>query len=170
MLINNTMRNTLYRGKVYSKNRRTEEYHDCGWVYGDFYRYYNGSLHSTITNIDDEQMQSNEYSVELNTVGEWTGLLDKNGKKIFEGDLLIDRSVDHDGQEILSYYPVVYDVKTASYCVDNSYYKNHSNLVNMVDYFGIENLEVGGNIHDNPELLPKESAPNKIEDEDGLPF
>jgi uncharacterized phage protein (TIGR01671 family) len=165
------MRSTLFRGKVYSKNRRTGEYYDCGWVYGDFYRYYNGSLHSTITNIDDKQMQSKEYSVELNTVGQWTGILDKNGKKIFEGDLLIDRSVDEDeGMEITSYYPVVYNENRASYCINNSYYKNHSNLINMVDHFGIENLEVAGNIHDNPELLPKESAPIQNNDDLDLPF
>jgi uncharacterized phage protein (TIGR01671 family) len=73
-------RETEFRGKVYHYGK------DCGWVYGDFYRYYDGSLHYTIVTL--EETGSKEYAVEISTVGQWSGLNDKNGTKIFEGDIV----------------------------------------------------------------------------------
>lgn len=49
--------------------------------------------------------------------------------------------------------PVVYDVNQCCFSVDNSFKKDGSRLVNIIDYFGVENLEVVGNIYENPELL-----------------
>ena len=153
------MRDTLFRGKVYHYGN------DCGWFYGDLHHYYNGSFYTIISSINDEKFELDENYVDAGTVGQWTGLIDKNGKKIFEGDILIDRDDEGGG-----HYPVVFDVKTGSYCIDNSYYKNHSHLVNMVQFFGDE-LEVVGNIIDNKEMLPKEVAPGETDTSpDGLPF
>ena len=39
------------------------------------------------------------------------------------------------------------------FAIDNSFKKDGSNLVNFVEYFGIENLEVVGNTFDNAEML-----------------
>lgn len=90
-------------------------------------------------------------------VMQFTGLKDKNGKEIYEGDLLVDEyPSDHDENETLySYLPVVWCDKQLMWCVDGSFKKDGSFLTSMVDYFG-EYLEVKGNIYENPELLNKE--------------
>lgn len=71
------------------------------------------------------------------TVGEYTGLTDKNGKKIFEGDFI--RSNSERGY--IEYYPndCAFDVVD-----DHGFYWLISEM---------SNIEVIGNIHDNPELL-----------------
>lgn len=71
------------------------------------------------------------------TVGEYTGLTDKNGKKIFEGDFIRSNS----GRGYIEYYPndCAFDV------VDD-----HGFLWLISE---MSNIEVIGNIHDNPELL-----------------
>ena len=71
------------------------------------------------------------------TVGEYTGLTDKNGKKIFEGDII--RSNSERGY--IEYYPndCAFDVVD-----DHGFYWLISEM---------SNIEVIGNIHDNPELL-----------------
>jgi hypothetical protein len=83
---------------------------------------------------------------------------------------LIDREITEDGIDISSYCPVIYNEATGSYCIDNSYYKNVQHLVNMVEYFGIGNLEVVGNVFENYDLLPKVNSPDYIEPKIDLPF
>lgn len=90
------------------------------------------------------------------TVGQYTGLTDKNGKKIFEGDILkIARVSDSIG----SYYfpPLDYPVNVIvkwdmcawmweTLCEDKRY-------IGFPDAWCHYECEVIGNIHDNPELL-----------------
>ena len=81
------------------------------------------------------------YSVIPETVGQYTGLTDKNGVRIFEGDIV--SLVKHDGL----IYKVVY--------VPCRYELVNSKGVNcfVLDIYKSENIEVIGNIYDNPELL-----------------
>ena len=73
------------------------------------------------------------------TVGQYTGLTDKNGKKIFEGDICQHRSYYSDN--------IVISVVTYT----------DGQFLAMVDEnsgFNLsDKLEIIGNIHDNPELL-----------------
>lgn len=85
--------------------------------------------------------QSDEGWVEVipETVGQFTGLTDKNGKQIFEGDICKHRS-DYSGEYIISV--VAYEDGEFLAMVGN----NSAFCLS-------DKLEVIGNIHDNPELL-----------------
>lgn len=108
-------------------------------------------------NIFDRVMSTRGFTTGYDHVGEgsafeqFTGLQDKNGKDIYEGDLLIDEYIDEEGQDLSSLYAVTFDETKAQFVIDNSFKRDGSSLVNFVEYFGIELLEVKGNIHENPE-------------------
>lgn len=78
------------------------------------------------------------------TVGQFTGLTDKNGKKIFEGDI-VDILTENEEIGIVAYEDGGFLVNADGFCVDF-----HSNI-NGTD------LEIIGNIHDNPELMRAQS-------------
>lgn len=82
------------------------------------------------------------FNVDSATAGQFTGLTDKNGNKIFEGDI-----VDIYGDEV--YGVVVWDKETAKFLIIEDYEKN---IATFDDYKG-EDLVVVGNIHDNADML-----------------
>lgn len=69
---------------------------------------------------------------------QFTGLKDKNGKDIYEGDIL---QIDH------LRYKVIYDDTSASFLGLDKYGEDHTTISIEID------LEVIGNIHEHPNLL-----------------
>lgn len=81
-----------------------------------------------------------------------TGLKDKNGKLIFEGDILKEKYFDSDKEQFeYAYLQIGYDEKWCSYyqqVIDYDYKEAFPEFD-----FKEENIEVIGNIYENPELL-----------------
>ena len=117
-------REILFRGK--SKN--TGE-----WFLGNLFdkdntgRTHIGTTVRACLNIDPE------------TVGQFTGMKDKNGKRIFEGDIYSM------GEESITYVVVFRMSQFIGKQIGSSSYAG-------LEYWE-KDIEVIGNIHDNPELL-----------------
>lgn len=123
------MREILFRGFNKKNNQ---------WLYGFYLR--NRGAHFVCPDEFAVGKSWEDYEVDPYTVGQYTGLLDKNGTKIFEGDIIDFTNVDYPDCEI------IYD-NGAFVCneigEDNIVCELHLRLVN----------EVIGNIHDNPESI-----------------
>ena len=83
--------------------------------------------------------------VDPKTVGQYTGLTDKDSTKIFEGDIV---RVVYNGNEHI--YQVVYDVTELDFKATNGREEYGNNFQHPTC---CEEVEVIGNIYDNPELL-----------------
>ncbi len=83
------------------------------------------------------------YFCDSDTIGQYTGITDKNGKRIFEGDILFDPY-----PSIQKYYSVIWSGGSFVRRTVEGYYLS-LNALNADEY------EVIGNIHDNPELLER---------------
>lgn len=126
------MRDILFRGVA-----DVEDYSDK-WIYGGFIQKIkkDGSYTYCIRtpfNI--------EYEVDGNTVGEFTGIYDKNGKEIFEGDILRDN--------IGLIYAIVWNTKHLWFEGKGNGFEVLSNIMSK--------SVVIGNIYDNPKLIEVEN-------------
>ncbi|EUJ46701.1 YopX family protein [Paenilisteria rocourtiae] len=93
------------------------------------------------------------YQVRPETVGQYTGLSDKNGNKIFEGDIVAPSGFV---SEINQPGIVKWCDKKLCFYVDSIETLIYSEGYKM--YFGLDSaIKIIGNIHENPELL-KEGA------------
>ena len=141
------MREILFRGKRLDNGE---------WVYGalaNFRSIANEIYTAIIPKVDVENSMMELKSVDPSTVGQYTGLKDKNGKRIFEGDIAKvlqgkDKDIAYVGFENGAFmlYP-----KTG-----NIYERT------LWEYWYNDwDVEIIGNITDNPELLEKQPpSPN----------
>ena len=143
------MRQYLFRGKRLTNGE---------WVYGSYvYQYGANTIY-----FPSGENGFDWCHIDPETVGQYTGLHDKNGKRIFEGDIIRSCNGKHEAITVIKY---------------GDYRPNM--IFGMFAFFGHEPkqsayglycegeeqcmifdspklLEVVGNIHDNPELLEVE--------------
>ena len=93
------------------------------------------------------------YSVDPETVGQWTGLTDRAGQHIFEDDIVKTPLLDPIFGDIISDAFCEAEIKFNNSAFVVSYYKSSHNIY-LQDLHN--RIEVVGNIHDNPELLKTE--------------
>ena len=86
------------------------------------------------------------YRVDPSTIGQYTGLTDKNGKKIFEGDVVKYKS----GSTVL-FHKVVFERRNG--CAYFGVVVGENETWGFNNSFPSTLFEIVGNIHDNPELL-----------------
>ena len=123
------MREILFRGKR----------EDTGeWVYGSLVYWPGDNEIGTIVVFEEDEadlVMGEHIEVDLNTVGQYAGLKDKNGKKIFEGDIVRDYFGNVKTVRFMNGRYIPFNVYPEYTC-----WKENA-------------CEIIGNIHDNPELV-----------------
>lgn len=147
------MRDILFRGKAINRHKGGEyrtKYKNGDWVYGLLERHYNERFKFPAEMRNTDGVSG--IQVDYKTIGQFTDLTDKNGKKIFEGDIIIYNDNENaDGEGEFSIV-VWYDDDVVGFALEH-----HSPSCEV--YYECEwaqsccYYEVIGNVHDNPELL-----------------
>ena len=89
------------------------------------------------------------FRVDPETVGQFTGLTDKNGKKIFEGDIARAK-IESGNHEGFTWPDMSVGFQEGSFCLND---RNGYVFCVLGAFAPSVTLEIIGNIHDNPELL-----------------
>jgi uncharacterized phage protein (TIGR01671 family) len=121
------MREIKFRGKRIDNGE---------WIYGSLLDV--DIIVSGPVDVDGDYIGLSEWSsVHPKTVGEYTGLKDKNGKEIYEGDILLNNYHDVPKIDVVEFKPPIFTYR-------NSF------------RWSLNEDEVIGNIYENPELITKE--------------
>lgn len=143
------MTEILFRGKRVDNGE---------WVYGYYFKathhWHNHGIHEDWIAVDTIQNGGycnvrGKYAIIPETLGQYTGLTDKNGKKIFDGDIVM--VIDNVWGSPFCYGitgKIVYD--ECGFFIEPKNPRDTQWLYNECAIY-----EVIGNIHDNPELLER---------------
>lgn len=148
-------REILFRGKRLDNGE---------WVYGNLVRYANGDAEIWEIFNPDIYTDCRDWVIIPETVGQYTGLKDKNGVEIFYGDIVRMHQFLFDGSEYEK--EIVGVIKQGDYgwtlsqiknkeVNDHMGYENGEGETYLIDFYGLheESFEKIGTKWDNPELL-----------------
>jgi len=134
------MREILFRAKAINRVPGREyrtKYKNGDWVYGLLEK----PRYQEFPELPAEMRNTDGVSgieVDFDTIGQYTGLKDKKGRRIFEGDIVSLGCAN---------YPVIFN--TLGNCAE---FALTDGVPFGFDYVHVP-MEVVGNIYDNPELL-----------------
>ena len=150
------MREILFRGKC-----------DGDWIYGSLVYSHKEDAYYIVEHNEDEL----SFRVETQTVGQFTGLTDKNGKRIFEGDIvkffdMVGKVCFEQGcfgigtSNLIEWEKLEEEILPITSCDNEPQFLYNDFFISfwelLWNYNAEDNCnvcEVIGNIHDNPELL-----------------
>lgn len=165
------MREILFRGQTRKKGEKVRldgSPIDSNWVYGGIFPNNKGGDFAIIY---QQEPTIEKFTVYADTVGQYTGLLDKNGKRIFEGDILkchdnpkdlvkvvfdefgvVDTDTERPVDTVIGWHYEVIPTDELStvepFCLSMPLTKSYIEYCHM---------EVIGNIHDDSDLIKQES-------------
>ena len=158
------MREILFRGK---------RQYNGAWVEGCLYRDLYGNYKIREHKVYDDDVYMDDYNIIPESISEFTGLTDQNGKKVFEGDIVEyehelsgflrfelgedykprrSHSCHWDDKHYLHYkrnYAVEWKEKDARWILRNGSDQHDLRRTSLSMHNGV----IISNIHDNPELL-----------------
>ena len=139
------MREILFRGKRLDNGE---------WVFGYFCEFANnrtGEQESYIQTVKQDGRIDLIHKVDPSAVGQYTGLKDKNGKRIFEGDVVIYDNSPYNAYCTPQKGEIIW--RNGSLCFEYRPWNSAMYRSLCSDDFFAAKCEVIGNIHDNPELM-----------------
>lgn len=142
------MREILFRGKVADEPDE--------WVYG--YLIDEKTIFQKEVHRQSKCCGCGSFDVKEETIGQYTGLTDKNGTKIFEGDIVKGCSKSYKPNFLCEIY---FNENMCHYGLTinrGSYTKHQTHDWLELTKAKAKKLEVIGNIHNNPELLQGEEV------------
>ena len=145
MSVNELGREILFRAKTVQNI--VGEKAGSLWVYGCFHKQVINN--ETINWITNDEF---DYVVDSKTVGQFTGFFDKNGTKIFEGDI-VKSNREVQGIKLKHIGTVVFNNYSCAFSVANQYkfgseWNGSTSLLNSIIQSKDDNFEIIGNIYD----------------------
>ena len=133
----------LFRGKFLHDNP-SENLYEGDWVIGSLFAGAPSIIKLSLTTIP---FSFTQFMVEKQTIGRCTGLKDKNGALIFEGDIVRTNSGDYivKSKKGINVLYVVSDTDNSEWDELLEFHESR--------YTDYGNKEIIGNIHDNPDLV-----------------
>lgn len=139
-------REILFRGKRADNGE---------WVEGYCVKLDNKAYIARIKRLQNDEEVLLYVEVIPETVGQYTGLTDKNDKKIFEGDIIKFTTWDCQGSDTqhIGVVKLAYGMWSIWKSSNSEYWGADGAFGLYMVHSGDDEIEVIGNIHDNPELL-----------------
>lgn len=138
------MREILFRGKAINRENcyHRTEYKNGEWVYGLVTKLYDEQFEKLPAEMTDINGISN-IEIDYKTIGQYTGMLDNNNIKIFEGDIVAFSGSNDE----LTNYEILWH-RNRWIVRERTY-----NAVTDLNLSFCNRSVVIGNVYDNPELL-----------------